>query len=159
MKSYNHLIHIVFILILASCGENKTSDHSGHHVHIAPHGGELIELGKKKSEFNLELVLLEQGFLQVYVMDSCAENFVRISATSIDIEVTDENNNTKTILCEPIEDPVTGETIGNTSLFTSTTKVLNDLPISGVIRKLNIIEFTYENIEVNFSGSSKKETE
>ena len=119
----------------------------------------LVLSGKKKSEFNLELVLLEQGFLQVYVMDSCAENFVRISATSIDIEVTDENNNTKTILCEPIEDPVTGETIGNTSLFTSTTKVLNDLPISGVIRKLNIMEFTYENIEVNFSGSSKKEKE
>ena len=92
-------------------------------------------------------------------MDACAENFVRISANSIDIELTDENNNTKIIICEPIEDPITGETIGNTSLFTSTTKVLNDLPLKGVIRKLDIMEFTYENVEVNFSGSSKKETE
>jgi len=44
-------------------------------------------------------------------------------------------------------------------LFTSTARVLNDLPLQGTIKKLDIMEFTYENIEVNFSGSSKKETE
>jgi len=75
------------------------------------------------------------------------------------LEIPGENNSSKTIICEPIEDPVTGETIGNTSLFTSTTRVLNDLPLQGTIRKLDVMEFTYENIEVNFSGSSKKETE
>lgn len=160
MKSYIQLILCLFVLMFISCGENNHSEkHSSHHVHTAPHGGELTSLGKHESGFNLELVLHEQGFLQIYIMDACAENFVRISANSIDIELTDENNNTKIIICEPIEDPITGETIGNTSLFTSTTKVLNDLPLKGVIRKLDIMEFTYENVEVNFSGSSKKETE
>ena len=159
MKCYTQLILCVFVLIFISCSENKTSDHSGHHVHVAPHGGELIELGEHGSGFNLELVLHEQGFLQIYVFDAHVENFVRISANSIELEIPGENNSSKTIICEPIEDPVTGETIGNTSLFTSTTRVLYDLPLQGTIRKLDIMEFTYENIEVNFSGISKKETE
>ena len=149
---------LIGLFLIVSCGENNHSEkHSSHHVHTAPHGGQLLSLGKHESGFNLELVLHEQGFLQIYVIDACAENFIRISANSIDIEFTDENNNTKTILCEPIEDPVTGETIGDTSLFTSTVPVNKNLPLTGVIKKLNIREFSYEDIEINFSGKLDNE--
>ena len=103
--------------------------------HPAPHGGQLVELGEHGSGFNLELVLHEQGFLQIYVLDAHVQNFVRISANSIDIEITDQNGTEKIITCEPVEDPITGETIGNTSLFTSTERINEILPLQGVINQ------------------------
>ena len=43
--------------------------------HPAPHGGQLVELGEHGSGFNLELVLHEQGFLQIYVLDAHVTGF------------------------------------------------------------------------------------
>ena len=154
MKLFIGITLSIASLFLLSCGQNETGDHSGHHVHTAPHGGQLVEIGKHGSGYNLELVLHEDGFLKIYVLDSCAENFLRIPASSIDIEVTDENNNSKIIVCEPIEDPITGETIGNTSVFTSTVRISDNLPLKGIIRKLDILEFSFEDVEINFSGNS-----
>ena len=95
MKLFIGITLLIASLFLLSCGQIETDDHSGHHVHTAPHGGQLVEIGKHGSGYNLELVLHEDGFLKIYVLDSCAENFLRIPASSIDIEVTDENNNSK----------------------------------------------------------------
>ena len=111
-------------------------------------------MGEHGSGFNLELLLHPDGFLQIYVLDTHAENFVRIPAPSILINVLGENNST-TIECEPVEDQATGETIGNTSLFTSTTRITELLPLNGVIHELQILEFTYPNVEISFSGKSK----
>ena len=78
---------------------------------------------------------------------------------SIDIEITDQNGTEKIITCEPVEDPITGETIGNTSLFTSTERINKFLPLKGVINKIDIMEFPYENVEINFSGNEQAEHE
>ena len=43
--------------------------------HAAPHGGQLVELGEHGSGFNLELVLHEDGFLQIYVLDAHVDRF------------------------------------------------------------------------------------
>jgi hypothetical protein len=148
----------LFSLITFFGCENSSESHHGEggskHVHIAPHGGDLVEVGEHGSGFNLELLLHPDGFLQIYVLDAHAENFVRIPAPSILITIPGENNST-TIECEPIEDQATGETIGNTSLFTSTTRITDYLPLKGVIEELQILEFTYPNVEISFTGKAK----
>ncbi len=142
--------------------DNSSHNHQGEggnkHVHVAPHGGQLVEVGEHGSGFNLELLLHPDGFLQIYVLDAHAENFVRITAPSILISIPSENNPT-VIECEPIEDQATGETIGNTSLFTSTTRIKEMLPLKGVIQELHILEFTYENVAISFSGNSENSRE
>lgn len=157
---------IEFLLLLPLIAffgcENSSHNHQGEggskHVHVAPHGGQLVEVGEHGSGFNLELLLNPDGFLQIYVLDAHAENFVRISAPSIIISVPSENNPT-VIACEPVEDQATGETIGNTSLFTSITRIKEMLPLKGVIQELHILEFTYENVAISFSGNVKNSRE
>ena len=155
MKAITHLLFITSVLFFFSCAEEQHEDTHSAHNHPAPHGGQLVELGEHGSGFNLELVLHEQGFLQVYVLDAHVQNFVRISANSIDIEITDQNGNTKNITCEPVADPITGESIGNTSLFTSAERINEILPLKGVINQIDIMEASYENVEVNFSGNTQ----
>ncbi|MBT7406427.1 MAG: hypothetical protein HN754_09965 [Opitutae bacterium] len=155
MKVITYLFLTVSLLFFFSCGEEQQEEIHSAHNHPAPHGGQLVELGEHGSGFNLELVLHEQGFLQIYVLDAHVQNFVRISANSIDIEITDQNGTARIITCEPIEDPITGETVGNTSLFTSTERINEILPLQGVINKIDIVEFPYENVEINFSGNQQ----
>jgi hypothetical protein len=155
MKDITYLFLTVSLLFFFSCGEEQQEEIHSAHNHPAPHGGQLVELGEHGSGFNLELVLHEQGFLQIYVLDAHVQNFVRISANSIDIEITDQNGTARIITCEPIEDPITGETVGNTSLFTSTERINEILPLQGVINKIDIMEFPYENVEINFSGNQQ----
>lgn len=159
MKLFTYLFFIASSLLFLSCGEEKHEGGHSAHDHPAPHGGQLVELGEHGSGFNLELVLHEQGFLQIYVLDAHVQNFVRISANSIDIEITDQNGTEKIITCEPVEDPITGETVGNTSLFTSTERINKFLPLKGIINKIDIMEFPYENVEINFSGKAQAEHE
>ena len=155
MKVITYLFLTVSLLFFFSCGEEQQEEIHSAHNHPAPNGGQLVELGEHGSGFNLELVLHEQGFLQIYVLDAHVQNFVRISANSIDIEITDQNGTARIITCEPIEDPITGETVGNTSLFTSTERINEILPLQGVINKIDIMEFSYENVEINFSGNQQ----
>lgn len=160
MNMFIKLSSLSTLLFLFSCGPSEEEGgHYGHHVHHAPHGGQLVELGEHGSGFNLELVLHEDGFLMIYVFDAHVENFVRISANSIDIEIPGADETGRSIICEPVADPITGETIGNTSLFTSTERIRELLPLQGMIKKIEVMEFAYENIEINFSGMPKKSSD
>lgn len=82
----------VLLCTLAACTKKDPHaghDHSAHakHVHTAPHGGKLIELGEHA--FNLEFVRdAATGKLTAYLLDGHAESFVRISAPSFEITAT-----------------------------------------------------------------------
>ena len=142
------------LLVFGCGGDSNKSGSVGEHVHVAPHGGQLVEVGEHGSGYNLELVLHPDGFLQIYVLDAHAENFVRIPAPSIEIEIPGEGNSSRTLLCEPVADTATGETVGNTSLFTSTERISDLLPLQAVIPQLQLMEFVYENVPIEFSGKS-----
>ena len=144
----------VNLLVFGCGGDSNKSGSVGEHVHVAPHGGQLVEVGEHGSGYNLELVLHPDGFLQIYVLDAHAENFVRIPAPSIEIEIPGEGNSSRTLLCEPVADTATGETVGNTSLFTSTERISDLLPLQAVIPQLQVMEFVYENVPIEFSGKS-----
>lgn len=148
------LLLTICLFLLGCGGDSDKSGSDGHHVHVAPHGGQLVEVGEHGSGYNLELVLHADGFLQIYVLDAHAENFVRIPAPSIEIEIPVEGNASRTLLCEPVADTATGETVGNTSLFTSTERISDLLPLQAVIPQLQLMEFVYENVPIEFSGKS-----
>ena len=56
-------------------------NHSHGHVHTAPHGGTLVELGNHA--YNVELLRdPATGKLTAWILDAHAENFIRIKAPS-----------------------------------------------------------------------------
>ena len=146
-------------ILFTACDSVDQGSSEGHPVHGAPHGGQLLEVGEHGSGFNLELLLHPDGFLKIYVLDAHAENFVRIPAYSMTFEIQGENNSTKQIICEGIEDPVTGETLGNTSLFTSTERINGLLPFKAVFSQLEILEFDYNGLAFEFAGNPDKSSE
>ena len=84
---------------------------------------------------------------------------MRIPAYSMTFEIQDINSSTKQILCEAVEDPVTGETAGNSSLFTSTERIQEFIPFKGVFTQLDILEFSYENLSFELSEIPANPTE
>ena len=149
------LLPLIFVLSLAlgSCENDHHGPDGGLHVHVAPHGGMLLELGEHGSGHNLELFLHDQGFLQVYVLDAHAEEFVRIEQPTIEILATDANGSSKTFVCDAIADPITGESVGDSSLFTSTERISDRLPLKGTIPSLVILGKFYENVSFEFKGN------
>ena len=114
LKTLRFLLGVLAIAAFAACG-NKTDHAHGGHVHKAPHGGALVELGEHA--YNLELVRDNAaGKLTVYVLDGHAEKFVRIKAPSIDLVAMPGGKFTPVSL-KAIANSATGETVGDTSQF------------------------------------------
>ena len=102
------------IAAFSACG-NKAEHAHGGHVHKAPHGGTLVELGEHA--YNLELVRDNAaGKLTAYVLDGHAEKFVRIKAPAIDLIAMPGGKFTPVSL-KAVANSATGETVGDTSQF------------------------------------------
>lgn len=94
---------------------NKTDEESDH-VHTAPHGGHLIELGNH--EFNLEVCFDETSKeLTLYVLDAHAENPVAISPEDITFELDHDGDET---VIEVTAKPQEGDADGMSSVFVAT---------------------------------------
>jgi hypothetical protein len=152
---------ILFLPLFFVACEHDHDEHNaspgpatGEHLHPPPHGGMLVELGEHGSGYQLELFLHEQGYLQIYVWDTHVDNLVRIAPEKIEVLIPDANGTQKTLVCDAMSDPITGETVGNTALFNSTEKIGDKLPLNGVIPSLQILSQTYENISFEFPGNS-----
>lgn len=103
----------------AGCKRVDNHAHSasggGGHVHVAPHGGTLVELGAHA--YNLELVRDNAaGKLTIYVLDGHAENFVRIPAPALEL-VAFAGGERRTLNLKAVANSATGETVGDTSQF------------------------------------------
>jgi hypothetical protein len=111
-------IALLAFAFATGCGQREptpTAVAAGGHVHQAPHGGTLVELGQHT--FNLEFVLdRAAGKLTAYVLDGHASNFVRIAAPSFDI-VAFVGGERRPLTLRAVANTVTGETVGNTSQF------------------------------------------
>ena len=96
-------------------GDAHAGHNDGGHVHTAPHGGTLVELGDHA--YNVELLRdATTGKLTVWVLDAHAENFIRIKAPSIELVAMPGGKFTPLILAA-VANPATGETVGDTSQF------------------------------------------
>ena len=93
---------------------NKKSSGDGH-VHVAPHGGTLIELGEHA--YNVELLRdRAAGKLTAWVLDGHAENFVRLKLPSFQLIAMPGGQYTP-LTMQAVANPAAGETIGDTSQF------------------------------------------
>jgi hypothetical protein len=133
-------------LAFVGCSKKSTHDHAHdqhddshheYHVHKAPHGGTLVELGDH--QFNLELVRdAAAGALHVYSLDAHAENFVRLPLPSLALVAT-VNGQARPLTLMPVANPATGETVGDTSQFSVQAEWLKTTDkFSGVIAMLEI---------------------
>jgi hypothetical protein len=120
----------------------------GHHHH-PPHGGTPVVLGDE--EYHLELVLDRgAGKLQAYVLDDEMEDFVRVSAPSIAITAT-AGGQPRDLVLAAVPNPVTGETVGDTSLFEAQADWLRTVPqFDGVLRSITIRGATFTGVRFNF---------
>lgn len=103
-------------LFLAACGRKDAGpSHAGGHVHTAPHGGTLIEIGAHA--YNLELLRdAAAGKLTAWVLDGHAENFVRLKIPAIEAVAT-LGAEKRPLSLKAVGNPATGETVGDTSQF------------------------------------------
>ena len=117
MKPLRFILGALLIAAGPACvkkTESGAATHGGH-VHKAPHGGTLVELGEHA--YNLELVRDNAGGkLTAYVLDGHAENFVRIKAPTIELIAMPGGKFTPVSL-KAVANTTTGETVGDTSQF------------------------------------------
>ena len=109
------------LLTLVACSDTKHEEiahvHAeDEHVHIAPHDGTMIELGEHFA--NLELVLdSEAGELQAWVHDAHAERSIRLSMKRLPLAISLGDGTRFDLGLEPVENVLTGETVGDSSQF------------------------------------------
>jgi len=148
MKTIRLLLALTAAAFLAA-GCSKSHDHekkstgSGH-VHIAPHGGTLVEIGDHV--YNLELVRDNAaGKLTAYVLDAHAENFVRIVASSFQLIAMPGGQYTPLVM-KAVANPATGETVGDTSQFEVQADWLKEAPDFSGIFTIEIKGMTFAQV-------------
>ncbi len=138
---------------LPACSKTKhdseTKEGHGHHVHVAPHGGTLVEIGEH--QFNLELVRdAATGTLHAYVLDAHAENFVRLPLPVLSMTIS-AGERQHLLTLQPVANPATGETVGDTSQFSAQADWLKTTAsFDAVVPELSIRGTRFEKITFNF---------
>ena len=146
----------LFCIFVAGCGGgNDNSPTQSHgHIHSAPHGGILKELGDHS--FNLEFLLNEQlGSLSVYILGPHAEKFIRIEQESLRVNLTSAGE-THDFLLGAMANELTNERVGNTSHFSGLSDWLKGKNlISGVMRSVEIQGVVYEEVSFDLGGNQE----
>lgn len=141
--------------------EDSGHDHEGHsHHHEAPHGGTLIALGDHFA--HLEIIHdATTGTITVYVLDGEAENPVRIEQERLVlnfgvIEVSSPGGSSEAwtpLQLEAVANPLTGESVGDTSEFTGSETYLASTTITGfkaTLEKISLLGSDLENVEIQY---------
>jgi len=118
MKSFWPAVLASGVLLAAGCGRHEHAGHGepvGEHVHLAPHGGTLVEIGEHA--YAIELLRdAATGRLTAWVLDGHAENFIRIAPTTLEV-VAYSGGSRRTLTLRAVANTATGETVGSTSQF------------------------------------------
>jgi len=115
MKLHPHVSLLVFLALLAGCGDSKQGDSSKGHQHPPPHGGTPVVLGNE--DYHLELVFEPaSGKMQAYVLDGHMEKFVRLTNESFTVTAKLVGK-PETLVFHAVPNAATGEKIGDTSQF------------------------------------------
>jgi len=150
----------VSLFALAACAKKheqaqSATEHSGHHAHVAPHGGMLVEVGEH--QFNLELVHdVADGRLTAYVLDAHAEKFVRLPIQGFAL-VALVNGQRESLPMAAVGNPMTGETVGDTSEFSAQADWLRSkVACDAYIPALDIRGTTFTEIRFAFRTPAAK---
>lgn len=141
----------VLSTLLAACqsgnedSEGAADQHGhDHHHHVAPRGGMLVEVGDHFA--NLEVVVdTATGRLTAHVMDGCAEQAIRIAQPEIMLTVIlppdpdEAAAEAHVVSLAAVANPLTGETVGDTSEFTAVVpELVGARYFAGVVGDLEI---------------------
>jgi hypothetical protein len=133
------------VLVLGGCAKKEVM---GLHHNQPPHGGTMVALGEN---YNFEFVLdAASGTLSAYVLDDEMEEFVRSDMPSFEVQAK-VGGAEQTLVFMPVANPATGETVGDTALFTAqagwlkTTKTFD-----AVIKSVTLDGTTLSNVAFNF---------
>lgn len=122
--------------------------HGGGHAHQPLMGGELVEVGEH--QFNLEFKFdAARGVLQAWVLDAHAENFVRVALPAF--EVVEAEGARRTIVLQAVANPISGETVGDTSSFEGAAPWLREIKhFDGVVKAITVRGASFHDLEVHF---------
>ena len=134
---------------LAGCKDSHEHEHDHAkpegHVHTAPHGGTLVELGEHA--FNIEFTRdVGKGLVTAYLLDAHAENFVRLTQPSLGIQI-HVNGKPESFTLAAVANDRTGEKVGDTSQFEAQSeafKVTSEL--KGIVPSLELRGSKFESI-------------
>lgn len=133
--------------------ENPAAESVKHdeneHEHHAPHNGTLVVFGDEFA--HLEMVLdSESGRLTAYSLDGEAEYAVRLKQESVEIAIVLDGNNIVLTL-NAVDNPLTGETIGDTSEFTAQSDMLKGVKsFKGNVIMINTKGAEFKDVEFSF---------
>jgi hypothetical protein len=139
---------VMAVLMTVGCSRHE-HDHAAHahhgHAHQAPHGGTLIELGDH--QFNLELLHDRgAGTLTAFVLDGHAEHAVRVPANEIRL-LLDREGRTEPLSLAAVANPLSGETVGDTSEFRAEAEWLKEATmVSGHIAAITVRGVTFRDV-------------
>ncbi|WP_145928672.1 hypothetical protein [Termitidicoccus mucosus] len=161
----NRLSSIIIALLLIplilsfGCSKQNTEGAAAiphKHEHTPPHGGTPVVLGDEV--YHIELVLDQvAGKLQAYVFDGELENFIRSSVPSFEIVAT-INGKPETLTFEPVANPATGETVGDTSLFETQMEWLKTTKeFDATLKSIVIRGTTFSGVQFNFPKGNDKD--
>ena len=97
---------------------HRENEHAHRHEHHAPHGGTLVELGDHV--MHVEFLLDgESGLLTAWILDAEAEKPVRVQQTHFGllVQLPGEVAHTLRLRLDAVANPMTGESVGNSSEF------------------------------------------
>lgn len=121
-------------------------DHDEGHVHVAPHGGLLVEVGDHFA--NLEFLLdAETGELTMYVLSAHADHPNRIPQELVQLTIEPEGGEAFAMPLDAVEDPLTGETVGDSATFKGSVQNLQGVrSFEGEVQQIMIDEIQFEQI-------------
>lgn len=125
------------------------------HEHHAPHGGQLVELGE---EFGHVELLLDAGSgkLDAWVLDGEAEKAVRIKAKTLILNLK-AGKKVKTVVLKAVANPLTGETVGDTSQFGGLSPDLKGkAQFGGNVESINLLGKTFKKAAFSYPAAQEK---
>ena len=139
--------------LLTGCGDAPHEHHavekSHKHEHTPPHGGTPVVLGTE--QYHLEFIRdATNDLMQVYVLDSHMENFVRLTNTTIEVSV-QVDGKSRVLSFNAVATTASGETVGDTALFEARAEWLKTTTnFDGTIKALTVRGARFENVTFNF---------
>ena len=145
---------------LAACSKEPERDHASvdhsdrHAAHDPVYGGTLIELGEHEAQ--AELVFeAESGTLTLYLWDGHVSKPARCKQLSIAVEV-DSEAEPVALELEPVANPLTGETFGDTSKFETQSDTLKGRAnLAGWLGGIHVLGRSFERVRFAAGAQAK----
>jgi hypothetical protein len=152
------LIASASLLVFTGCArksESAAAAKPAQHEHKPPHGGTPVVLGDET--YHIELVRdATSGKLQAFIFDGELEDFIRSSVSSFDVVAT-INGAPMSLVFKPVANSITGETVGDTSLFETQADWLKTTgDFDAVLKSITIRGSTFSDVKFNFPKGNDK---